>query len=391
MEDENFEASTEIEDENPLKKKIKKRSKRSTRTKRVQKKKSKAPIVLVLMFLMLGGGAFVLLNEQKNSEPRPVTSVDEVKEEPEKDMVAKAVVPLPEKESVKVSEIVFYKAPELTPLEMNEIIKSIDEIKSPIKHQGTQHDLTQFASLRPKLAPQFRKSKTKLAVNEFSSLIKPFFDEFCVECHGPDKEKGGVRLDHMSNLFKNPGDVQHWQDVLDTLNGAQMPPKKSAQPSVEKMSEIIRSLTGSVSIARVHFASQKGLVTARRLNRREYQNSLRDLLGVKISIDAIPEDNLYNDFDTVGESLTISPFQVRQYFRTAEAAVRASLKLSETETASPKLYTFEVEDLLKGRLEKEMKKIKKNTDKAEKVQADIDSLALKDVIKKYKQADERGL
>jgi hypothetical protein len=200
-----------------------------------------------------------------------------------------------------------------------------------------------------------------------------------------------MRLDGLSKTFNTPADVQHWQDVLDTLNGAQMPPKKSDQPAIDEMSQSIRSLTESLTTARLHFASQKGVAIVRRLNRREYQSSIYDLLGVKVSVDAIPEDNLYNGFDTVGEALTISPFQVRQYFKTAESAVKEAMQTNEASAREMKVYSFEFEDLLAPRIEKEMKKIKKNISKQKELENDIANMPIKDVLAKHKQSDEVAL
>ena len=378
--------------------KIKTRKKSSSARRRTAKK-SAAPVILLVVLLVLGGGVFFALNQSREPSltvmDKPRISSDESSPE---DQAPKApeTAAFEEKLKSKAAEegrLEFqYEAPrELDPLELKLLVKSFDHVESSVTEQGLEKDLSTFKSQRSGSAPQYKKASGILSVASYKNTIKPFFEKFCIECHGPEKEKGGMRLDELPAIFNNPGDVQHWQDVLDSLNGAEMPPKKSQQPAVDEMSKIIRSLSGSLTTARVHFASQKGIATVRRLNRREYKNSLRDLLGIEISTEGIPEDNLYNGFDTVGEALTISPFQVRQYFRVAEAAVRTVLANPPKEAPTLKSHKFELEELLADRVNKELKKVQKNIVKQQAIENDMKNMSLKAAVVKYKQSDEKGL
>ncbi|WDE95644.1 DUF1592 domain-containing protein [Lentisphaera profundi] len=364
---------------------------------RRSQKKSKVPMILGFIFCALVGAAYYLFLNSDNIKPEITlsTKLSEKVLVPEEakgevlDQVTKKEVEITEDISPKGRSL--YQAKDLEESAISEIIKNFAKIDSGLEFNKLKVDLEDFSSLRGKHLPKEKTNLDILKISDYKNRVSPFFDKYCTECHGVKKQKGGMRLDTLAYALKTPGDVQHWQDVLDTLNGAQMPPKKSDQPEVKEMSGVIRSLSESLSTARLHFASQKGVATIRRLNRREYQRTMYELLGVEVDVEAIPEDNLYNGFDTVGEALSISPFQVRQYFKSAEEAVKKAMKMQSEEKRLPKVYSFELEDLLASRIDKEMKKIKKNIKRQQDIENDMKALPMKQVLAKYKQADEVAL
>lgn len=130
--------------------------------------------------------------------------------------------------------------------------------------------------------------------------LEPFLKEYCIECHGPDEQKGQVRFDEVAWQVKNGDEAQRWQDILDVLNGAEMPPEDEPQPSDEEMSAMLDTLTGSIIEAQKRLTDHGGEITMRRLNQREYANTIRDLFGFKIPLEMIPEDGEAATFDTVG-------------------------------------------------------------------------------------------
>ncbi|MDF1756544.1 MAG: DUF1592 domain-containing protein [Verrucomicrobiales bacterium] len=130
--------------------------------------------------------------------------------------------------------------------------------------------------------------------------VEPFLKEYCISCHGPDKQKGQVRFDEVSWDITNNDTAQRWQDVLDVLNGGDMPPEDEKQPSDGEMSEALDTLTGAILKARKRLTDHGGEISMRRLNRREYANTIRDLFGFRLTEDMLPDDGEAATFDTVG-------------------------------------------------------------------------------------------
>lgn len=130
--------------------------------------------------------------------------------------------------------------------------------------------------------------------------LEPFLKIYCIRCHGPEKQKGDVRFDEVNWEITNNDIAQRWQDVLDVLNGGDMPPEDEEQPSQEVLSHALDTLTGTLLKARKQLTDRGGEIAMRRLNRREYANTIRDLFGFIVPADMIPEDGEAASFDTVG-------------------------------------------------------------------------------------------
>jgi mono/diheme cytochrome c family protein len=130
--------------------------------------------------------------------------------------------------------------------------------------------------------------------------LEPFLKEHCIRCHGPEKQKGDVRFDEATWEITNNDIAQRWQDVLDVLNGGDMPPEDEKQPSQEVLSHALDTLTGTLLKARKLLTDRGGEIAMRRLNRREYANTIRDLFGFIVPAGMIPEDGEAASFDTVG-------------------------------------------------------------------------------------------
>ena len=93
---------------------------------------------------------------------------------------------------------------------------------------------------------------TPLAFGEVDpslNTLAPFLKQHCIECHGPDKQKGDYRFDLLKNDFSDLQTLEFWQDILDQLNLGEMPPKKQAQPSKEETAKVIATLTPALQKA----------------------------------------------------------------------------------------------------------------------------------------------
>lgn len=139
------------------------------------------------------------------------------------------------------------------------------------------------------------------------------FKENCVSCHNADKQKGHFRIDNLPLTITTVEDAERWQKVLNAMNSGDMPPEDEKQPSSTAKADFLEDLANVMVAARRNLGDQKGVITMRRLNRREYRNTLRDLLGVEINVSELPADSGAGGFDTGGANLFMSANQFEQY------------------------------------------------------------------------------
>lgn len=204
--------------------------------------------------------------------------------------------------------------------------------------------------------------------------LKPFLETYCIECHGSKKQKGQVRFDQALWKISDNDTAQRWQDVLDQLNGGDMPPfDADKHPTNQELTAVLDSLTGSVNTARKRLTDHGGEIKMRRLNRREYATTIRSIFGFDVSIHDIPEDGEIATFDTVGEE---------QFFTSAHFERYLALGRKVAENAF-KYNTRRHEPLSKKRFETE----KEYYEKLRKRVAENDrKKALLDAGKTWKEA-----
>ena len=152
--------------------------------------------------------------------------------------------------------------------------------------------------------------------------LQPFLNEHCTDCHDGEVKKGDLDLTTLSTEASNSAALKKWVRVFDRVAAGEMPPAKKKQPSAEAVQDFMVAL-GADLVRKSD--DEKGTVL-RRLNRQEYQNTLRDLLGVPVNvIDTLPEDGRAHGFDNIGEALSISGIQMQRYMEAAELGIDAAL------------------------------------------------------------------
>jgi hypothetical protein len=156
---------------------------------------------------------------------------------------------------------------------------------------------------------------------EFRRDIQPVIQEYCYDCHGDGVDKGGVAFDEF-NPDKDLGSSQDlWWRALKNLRAGMMPPPKKPRPSAAQTALIEEWIK-----ARVFAADPKnpdpGRVTLRRLNRVEYRNTIRDLMGTDYDTNAeFPPDDTGHGFDNIGDVLTLPPMLLEKYMEAAQTIV----------------------------------------------------------------------
>ena len=148
-----------------------------------------------------------------------------------------------------------------------------------------------------------------------------FFKDYCIECHNEKKQKGKLRLDNISFALDSVEHADRWQKILNEINSGEMPPEDSKQPEPRAKADFLEALSHTLVAARRTLGDSGGKIVVRRLNRREYQNTIRDLLGVEMDVSDLPPDTGNGTFDTVGSSLFMSSDQVEQYLALGRRAL----------------------------------------------------------------------
>jgi len=142
---------------------------------------------------------------------------------------------------------------------------------------------------------------------------RALFKEHCVSCHDAEKQKGKFRIDDLSFTITDIETAEKWQKVLNQMNSGEMPPEDEKQPANAAKTDLLDDLSNAMVAARRTLSDQNGVITMRRLNRREYKNTLRELLGVEINVAELPSDTGTGGFDTAGQNLFMSGNQFEQY------------------------------------------------------------------------------
>lgn len=149
----------------------------------------------------------------------------------------------------------------------------------------------------------------------------------CVSCHGAEKQKGNVRIDDLPYGITTVEAATRWQQVLDVLNAGEMPPEDKPPLGSAQKVELLDDLANTLVVARQVLNDQGGQITLRRLNRREYQHTIRALLGVEILVSDLPADGSTGSFDTVGSGLFMSSSQFEAYRTLGRQALDAAFTL----------------------------------------------------------------
>lgn len=158
-----------------------------------------------------------------------------------------------------------------------------------------------------------------------------FIANYCFECHDEDVQKGERHFDQLSFPLTDEMGIISVQEIIDQLNLGQMPPKKADQPSHEEKAAAIAALTARVADAHAKLKSTGGQTLLRRLNEREYLNTLEDLFARRVDTFAptskFPNDQTDHNVDTIGDTLVTSGFLLDNYFEAADLVVEKALGL----------------------------------------------------------------
>ncbi|ADB17495.1 Protein of unknown function DUF1592 [Pirellula staleyi DSM 6068] len=166
------------------------------------------------------------------------------------------------------------------------------------------------------LADEAHAAKTE---NEYRTEIVPLIKKFCIECHATGNAEAEVALDRYKTTQMIVNDQKTWQHIVTMIKSGAMPPEDSPQPSSAERTRLVQWLEQTMYYVDCTGAPDPGRVTIRRLNRAEYNNTIRDMLGVTFKpADDFPSDDVGSGFDNIGDVLSLPPLLMEKYLAAAE-------------------------------------------------------------------------
>lgn len=157
------------------------------------------------------------------------------------------------------------------------------------------------------------------ADDSFTTDCQPFVQKFCLRCHGEKTPKADLSL----STYKDEASVAKgrkvWEGVVRMVQSGEMPPEGEPKPTAEDREQFLKAVRG---VFVRHARPDPGSVTIRRLNRAEYNNTIRDLLGLDFNpAEDFPADGIGYGFDNIGDVLSLSPVLLERYLASAESIV----------------------------------------------------------------------
>ena len=153
----------------------------------------------------------------------------------------------------------------------------------------------------------------------FQKDVKPLLEKYCYECHGDGEAKGDVALDSYHSTAEVLQDRATWETVLKNVSTRQMPPDDADEmPTLTEREQLSAWLERELfKYDPAH--PDPGHITLHRLNRAEYNNTIRDLVGVDFKpADDFPLDDSGYGFDNNGDVLSLPPLLMEKYLAAAE-------------------------------------------------------------------------
>ncbi len=154
----------------------------------------------------------------------------------------------------------------------------------------------------------------------------PFVRKYCVSCHDSTKKKGEVDLSRFATEESLVGSRKLWLAAIRHVKNGEMPPRSVPQPTPDEREEFADRIRGVFRKADVGKPIDPGRIPIRRLNRTEYNNTIRDLCLIEFEpAENFPPDDPSHGFDNIAEALTLSPLLMERYLDAAEAIVARTI------------------------------------------------------------------
>ncbi|HVK08394.1 MAG TPA: DUF1587 domain-containing protein, partial [Gemmataceae bacterium] len=179
--------------------------------------------------------------------------------------------------------------------------------------------------------------------------VRTFLTKHCRECHSGTKPKGAFDVTSLAPGFEDPANRDRWLAALKRVRAGEMPPRAKPRPAEKDVQALAGWVEAKAGAARL----ADGRAVLRRLNRVEYQNTVRDLLGIDVDFqDMLPADSSANGFDNSGEALHVSSFLMEKYLEAADTALGLAIANGPRPPVVKKRYSLKDQHHVKTTTEK---------------------------------------
>jgi hypothetical protein len=160
----------------------------------------------------------------------------------------------------------------------------------------------------------------------FHRDVVPFLAKRCVACHNAKLKNADLNLARLRDPKEALAERNVWEDVIDKIRNGEMPPPGLPRPSAAELQSLSKWVENQIEHRDATAAPEPGRVTARRLNKVEYNNTIRDLFGIAFQpADDFPNDDAGYGFDNIGDVLSLSPVLMEKYMSAAEKISRLAV------------------------------------------------------------------
>lgn len=160
---------------------------------------------------------------------------------------------------------------------------------------------------------------------DYQTVIVPLLKKHCTSCHGSNKQEAGLNLESYQDEASALRDARTWDKVLQQVQSGEMPPR-TRRPLSMAEKEQLTAWINNVVLASLYARPNPGRVTLRRLNRAEYRNTIRDLVGIDFqATEDFPADDVGYGFDNIGDVLALPPLLMEKYLAAAEQIINKAV------------------------------------------------------------------
>ena len=164
----------------------------------------------------------------------------------------------------------------------------------------------------------------------FNTEVRPLIVQHCFHCHGNGKHKGDLDLDRFANISSIQAERVVWQNISDAITFKVMPPEERPQPTEAQRQTLTQWIKDALDHVDCSGPRDPGHVPIRRLNRAEYNNTIRDLVGIDFRpADDFPADDTGYGFDNIADVLSVSPLLTEKYLAAAEQVMEKAFATEE--------------------------------------------------------------
>lgn len=191
-----------------------------------------------------------------------------------------------------------------------------------------------IATLSPALLASSEEAAKGVA--GYEKIIAPYFAQYCVRCHGPEKSKGKITVHSLNSDLSLGQELDKWESILDMLEFGEMPPADEPQPKVDETQAVIKWIESGMREYVDKVSKESPEAKTRRLTNIEYENTLSELLGFEFNvIDDLPEDPEHHyHFNNTAELMRMGPEQLDRYLEVARKAMKAAI----VDPGKPEVY-----------------------------------------------------